>query len=551
MKNNKGILTIEASIVLTFFTMFVLFFLSFGRVYQAQSIVSHAVLQAADSISTESYLRENTTEDLFHDVQFVSNHMYGGDMVSSDSLKSLKKINFAKLAKDKFTAVVAEDATESNIILQSVGVKDGLAGVDFSQSSLKTANDETIIFARYTVELQFPLFGVKEIDLTKAAKVKNLGALTYIVEVLSDNDEHGSTSGTVKVKQNQSTVISANPEWGYKFVKWHDGNNQNPRTISNISSDKKFIAYFEKENYGVKVNYIPNNAGTASGINRAFQLNEIATVTVAPKEGYLFVGWDDDGDGIADSDKKQNSRSIKVDGDMVLTAVFKLAPSIKITYSNYSHSTDWSSMVHIPMFYSGKKINNSRRAAEINNYVSTFNLGVVTKGTNGATVKYSSNNTSVATVNSKGDVTLTGAGEAQITATVTVEGVEYKTVATLNSRRLLEHYYVSNKSGFGQRYWLSGNWDGALGNNNKSFGAHYRLLLFGDLSNQTVIHPGETTSGKASIKSTTGNNNRVMHGTNKSNDVGYVIHPGGADGDYVFFPVPEKPYALLSLTVNQ
>ena len=56
-KRQQGILTVEASIVLTLLILLVLFLFSFGRVYRAQSLVSHATLQAADAVALESYLR--------------------------------------------------------------------------------------------------------------------------------------------------------------------------------------------------------------------------------------------------------------------------------------------------------------------------------------------------------------------------------------------------------------------------------------------------------------------------------------------------------------
>lgn len=562
MKNNKGILTIEASLVLTFFIMFILFFLSFGRVYRAQNIVSHGVLQAADSISTESYIRENTPEDSVSDVLYVSQHIYGGDSVSEDALTSLKKVNFSKLAKDKFTAVVAEDTSKADAVLRSVGVKDGLSGIDFTKSKLKSSDDETIIYASYTVELQFPLFGVREFNMSKAAKVRNMGAETYLVEVSSADKTQGSTSGNVKVRQNGSTVITANPEWGFRFVKWQDGNTDNPRTISNISSDKSFVAYFERESYGVKVKCIPDGSGTAKGVGE-YNLNDVATVTVSPKEGYLFSGWDNNGDGVADSGASNPTRQVRVENDVTLTAVFKLAPSIKIKNAPYSTETDWPGLIysdwpgliHLSLGYSGNSLDTSFRAGLINEYVSSFSLEVEAKGTAGAKVQYTSSDNNVATVNSQGVVTLKGAGEATITAFVVVEGVTYTSTAQVVSRRLMEHYYVKNENVWpynsNGRYYLAGDWNGARGSNNKKFGVHYRLFLFDDVSKQTPVESGGTTEGKASIESTTGNNNRVMHGTNGSSKTGYVIHPGGADGDYVFFDVEEKPYALKSLTITK
>lgn len=556
MKNNKGILTIEASLVLTFFIMFILFFLSFGRVYRAQNIVSHGVLQAADSISTESYIRENTPEDSVSDVLYVSQHIYGGDSVSEDALTSLKKVNFSKLAKDKFTAVVAEDTSKADAVLRSVGVKDGLSGIDFTKSKLKSSDDETIIYASYTVELQFPLFGVREFNMSKAAKVRNMGAETYLVEVSSADKTQGSTSGNVKVRQNGSTVITANPEWGFRFVKWQDGNTDNPRTISNISSDKSFVAYFERESYGVKVKCIPDGSGTAKGVGE-YNLNDVATVTVSPKEGYLFSGWDNNGDGVADSGASNPTRQVRVENDVTLTAVFKLAPSIEVKTEDNLKSYSQNGWVEISSAYSSYQamVNTS------NSYSATHQLKANVKGANGAKVVWSSSNTSVATVNSSGVVTAVGSGTAIITASITVDGVTYSSKTEITTKMFLEHYMLRIYDYRGDRYkyrrWLD-SWNGSYSYNGKLYtsnlGCWYRAILIDNPGNR-VVESGKTTANVATNKTYTGSNNSVMHGTNDSGKTGYVIYVDGVmgwsagHGDYVFFPRSGNSYVIQNVTI--
>ena len=56
-KREQGVLTVEASIVLTVCILFILFLFSFARIYSAQSMVGHAVIQASDAIALESYFR--------------------------------------------------------------------------------------------------------------------------------------------------------------------------------------------------------------------------------------------------------------------------------------------------------------------------------------------------------------------------------------------------------------------------------------------------------------------------------------------------------------
>ena len=550
MKKNKGVLTIEASLVLTFSIMFMLFFLSFGRVYRAQNIVSHGVLQAADAISTESYIRENVSEEDLSEFLYVSNHIYGGESISGEALKSLKKVNFKKLAKDKFTAVVAEDTGKADEVLNSVGVKDGLSGVDFSRSKLDEKTGESIVFANYTVKLQFPLFGVKEIKMTKAAKVRNMGAESYLIEVRSANKAQGSTSGNTKVRKNGSTVISANPEWGYRFVRWQDGNTQNPRTISNVNGDKTFVAYFAKQGYGVKVNVKPSGAGSVAGVG-TYELNDVVTLMPKENEGYLFSHWED-------NNSTSKSRQVRVENDVTLTAVFKLAPSIKI-----KNGSSESGFVN-DLFYETSSQYSSFQGTvdKANSYKNSITLNLEVKGTGGAPIKWSSSNTNVATVNNSGVVTAVGPGSATITASVTVDGKTYSKSATVNCGMFLQHYYLRKKGYSNKLYeygrWL-GDWNGNWNYNGHQYysvpGWFYRCVVVQNPGGN-IVAPGGTTKGKSTVATTTPGNNRIMHGTNDTGRAGYVIwvdnHFGwhAGHGDYVFIPRSGNPYVIQELKLN-
>ena len=63
MRNEKGSLTVEASIALVVFIFFIMFFLGFNSVYRAQGMVSHAVLQTSQSLAISSFLRETVSSE--------------------------------------------------------------------------------------------------------------------------------------------------------------------------------------------------------------------------------------------------------------------------------------------------------------------------------------------------------------------------------------------------------------------------------------------------------------------------------------------------------
>lgn len=435
MKKNKGALTIEASVVLTLFTFFVLFFLGFGRVYRAQSTVSHATLQAADAISTESFLRENLSADDAAKALFVAQHMQGGATVNANLFKSLREISIPNLAKEKFTAAVADSSASANDVLTGLGVKDGLDGVDFSLSRINSATDEVILKATYTVKLQFPFFGINEFEMSKSAKVKNLGKLMYTVTATSADEKMGTASGKVKVKQNGSTVISAYPEYGFKFTSWNDGNTDNPRKIENVNSNLSFIASFQRSSFGVKANITPSSSGTVSGTG-SYQLNQVATLRAAPKTGYMFVGWDNDNDGTVDL--TGNTQQILVKRDVTVTAKFKLLPrfKIQIPYGSPNYVADGSS-------YGQYNLKRNSVGNVPYNYVSEMQLTIDTNIPN-ANIKWSSSNPGVVSVNSGGYISVNGSAgsldTAVITATTEFEGATYTSRVKVTADILYKQY---------------------------------------------------------------------------------------------------------------
>ena len=152
-KREQGILTVEASIVLTLMTLFVLFLFSFIRVYRAENMVGHATLQAADGMALESYLRENALDDKAVDVVYLANRLTGASTLSADNFESFRSANVPTIAKEKFIAAVANSETNADTILTNFGVKDGLSGIDFSTSTVDLDHDDVIVNVSYTLKM--------------------------------------------------------------------------------------------------------------------------------------------------------------------------------------------------------------------------------------------------------------------------------------------------------------------------------------------------------------------------------------------------------------
>lgn len=331
-KRVQGVLTVEASIVLTLMLLFILFLFSFGRVYRAQNLVSHATLQTADAVAIESYLRETALQSDVSDIVYLASNITDSSAISAESLESLRSADLPKIARQKFIAAIASSEATADEKLKRMGVKEGLAGIDFSACTMDLENDDVIVAITYTIEMQFPILGADEITVTKAAKSKTFGEILFEVSTEPNNPGWGSTGGDDRVIHGATVQIVAIPNYGYRFVSWNDGVTDNPRTVT-VTDAQHYIAIFEKDKFGVNLNigitYNTSYAGithtgygTVNGAGNYSYLDNVV-ISATPSANYQFVGWDDNGDGVIDNTNA--TRTITVDKTYDIKAIFKPA----------------------------------------------------------------------------------------------------------------------------------------------------------------------------------------------------------------------------------
>ncbi|MDR1458989.1 MAG: leucine-rich repeat protein, partial [Bacteroidales bacterium] len=118
-----------------------------------------------------------------------------------------------------------------------------------------------------------------------------------------------------------TAVIEAVDNAGYRFVQWTDNNTDNPRTIS-LTQDTVFTATFAVLVPTYHVTVTANDAvmGTVSG-SGDYQENATATISATAYQGYRFVQWDDN--------VSQNPRTFTVTSNMSFTAIFDVETGIK------------------------------------------------------------------------------------------------------------------------------------------------------------------------------------------------------------------------------
>ena len=202
-KRERGMLTVESSVVLTLLLMAMLFLFSFARMYRAQNLMAHATLQTADAVALESFLRETALSADVNDVVYLANNIADSTAISAEGLESLRSADLSKIAKQKFIAAIAATEQEADTKLRNMGVRDGLNGVDFSQSYMDLGRDDVIIVAIYDLEMQFPVFGDGHLTVNKTAKAKTFGdsRVTFTEEQIRKETARCLCCGATKVDQ--------------------------------------------------------------------------------------------------------------------------------------------------------------------------------------------------------------------------------------------------------------------------------------------------------------------------------------------------------------
>ena len=135
------------------------------------------------------------------------------------------------------------------------------------------------------------------------------------ITVSSANENMGTVSGGGEYAFGTQVTITATPNQGYRFVRWTDGNTNNPRTIT-ATANATYIATFEEgtNNITITVTSANENMGTVSG-GGEYAFGTQVTITATPNQGYRFVSWND---GNTD-----NPRTITVTEEATYIATFE------------------------------------------------------------------------------------------------------------------------------------------------------------------------------------------------------------------------------------
>lgn len=199
MKKNKtenGSVTIEATLCVTLFVLFMLFLVTLFFMVSVQNNVSHAIVQTADSLSLEAYSINKLRTDIDSGVKsiitdlslklfsssgenqyfstdqrwFDSNQLledYVTDANSSTYDPSIRKIDLSSVIKDRFVGFFANgDKEYADAYLTKMGVVDGLNGIDFSESIVE--GDKLKIVANYQIKYFFNFGEISKVNISQS-----------------------------------------------------------------------------------------------------------------------------------------------------------------------------------------------------------------------------------------------------------------------------------------------------------------------------------------------------------------------------------------------
>ena len=139
------------------------------------------------------------------------------------------------------------------------------------------------------------------------------------------NSEQGYVNAVSSGEYLDNITLTAEPNYGYHFVRWADGNIDNPRTIV-LTQDTVLTAEFSANQYSVTTTSSDSERGITQGDTTVNYL-EIVTISAEANYGYHFAQWND---GNTD-----NPRMVQVTEDKTYTAHFeKNTYAVSVDYNN-------------------------------------------------------------------------------------------------------------------------------------------------------------------------------------------------------------------------
>ena len=192
---------------------------------------------------------------------------------------------------------------------------EALTSVTIQAENPPTIEDDTFGDDSRSISIKVPCGSIEKYKTAKYwNEFENIAEpkFPFLVNINSNNVAMGYAEITNQDCRNNEVIIVATPNKGYHFVKWSDGNTENPRTII-VTEDLTLTAEFAINQYLVEIK--SNGNGSVIGSGSYDYGTEIIIEAIADK-GYHFAKWSDG--------NTENPRTIIVTEDITLSAEFEL-----------------------------------------------------------------------------------------------------------------------------------------------------------------------------------------------------------------------------------
>ena len=139
------------------------------------------------------------------------------------------------------------------------------------------------------------------------------------VNVKKNHDKAGSVTASQNVNYGGAITLQANANSGYRFDCWKEGDNVISRdekyTVTNITANREFTAYFSQTQYNVGITVTPQDTGYTAG-GASYKAGTDVTLTATAYQGYHFEKWTS-GDKILGTDSTLVLKNIQADINIV------------------------------------------------------------------------------------------------------------------------------------------------------------------------------------------------------------------------------------------
>ena len=166
-ENQKGIITLEACISVLSFFMLMILLAGLFRMFMAQNLLAHAALETAESLALDAYSGNKIGSGNWGSVGDLINNLF--DLANNDDFSTYEDwytdssdVSVGGAVQTRLIAYLSGgDKTEADKLLKRLNIKDGIEGIDLSESHVE--NGILYVVLKYQLEYDFKIGNLGEI----------------------------------------------------------------------------------------------------------------------------------------------------------------------------------------------------------------------------------------------------------------------------------------------------------------------------------------------------------------------------------------------------